>query len=285
VPLSEDEAEDLLRRLELRVGQDDAVAYAKDQPAFGGVWFDQSDGGAAHYTFTANVAEHRSAILEITPEGADVHVTQADYRMSELTGIKDEITKDMRSLIDGGMPITMVDANARANRVIVYLAEPQEGAQQSLRERYGAAVITALGAEGVPDCDGTPTFGRGNCRQMKGGLRIEAQDTAQCTSAFQAKKANGDRVVITARTLPGAPRRLGRELGPQLQSVRHLPRELALRLGIILQRRHRMDQDRCERGHDTRQPVLRDVVLGHPRDHRRAIEQRSGRGRRGVPQR
>lgn len=133
------------------------------------MWFDQRDGGAAHYTFTADVAEHRSAILQMAPEVADIHVTQADYRMSELTETKEDITRDMLSLIDGGLPITMVDANARANRVIVYLAEPQEGAQQSLRERYGPEVITELGAEGVPDCNGTGPFGRGNCRQMKAG--------------------------------------------------------------------------------------------------------------------
>ena len=247
VPLSRDEADDLLLRLERRVGQDDAVEYARDQASFGGVWFDQQDGGAAHYTFTADVARHRAAIVEMAPKGADIHVSQADYRMSDLTKIKNELTKDMLSLIEGGMPITMIDANARANRVIVYLADLEAGDQELLRERYGPAVVTELGAQGVPDaCNGPSPYGRGNCRQMKGGLRIEPANGDDCSSAFQARKANGDRVIDHRRSLPSVPRRIRRALVPQRRSVRHLTGKLPLGPPEcdIVHSRYRLDQDR-----------------------------------------
>lgn len=119
--------------------------------------------------------------------------------MSDLTATKDEITRDMLSLIDDGLPITMVDASASDNRVIVSLADRRDGDHEFLRERYGPAVVVELGAQGVPDaCNGPSPYGRGNCRQMKGGLRIEPASGADCSSAFQATKANGDRVIITA---------------------------------------------------------------------------------------
>lgn len=90
----------------------------------------------------------------------------------------------------------MVDAHSPTNRVVVYLSRDTEGAQAKLRMLYGASVITDRGAPGFPDC-----ANRGDCRNpMKGGLRIDAGSgySGQCTSAFQAKKANGDRVLITA---------------------------------------------------------------------------------------
>lgn len=196
VPLSTEEADELLRRVRNRSRQNDAVEYAKDRPSFGGLWFDQRNGGAAHYTFTANVAEHREAILAMAPDAADVHVSQADYRMSELESVKDEISRDMQALIKAAMPIAMIDANAERNRVIVYLAEQTDGAAELLRDRYGPSVVVERGSRGFPDVCNS----RGDCRNpLKGGLRIVSAPTAfQCTSAFQAKKANGDRVMITA---------------------------------------------------------------------------------------
>ncbi len=194
VPLSAEETDEMVRRARNRTQQRDAVDYATAQPEFGGLWFDQKDGGTAHYSFTSDVAKHRNAILGMAPDSAEVHVTRVDYRMSELEAVKDEITRDMLKLINDGLPIAMVDANAEANRVIVYLTEPQEEAMTDLRARYGPTVITGRGAAGYPDC-----ANRGDCRDpLRGGIRIFAADGGRCTAAFQAKKANGDRVMITA---------------------------------------------------------------------------------------
>lgn len=130
----------------------------------------------------------------MAPDGADIHVTRVDYRMRELEAVKDEITGDMLKLVDHGLPIAMVDANAVADRVIVYLTEERDGAQAELRARYGPTVITSLGAAGHPDC-----ADRDDCRDpLRGGIRVFAATGGRCTSAFQAKKANGDRVMITA---------------------------------------------------------------------------------------
>jgi hypothetical protein len=196
VPLSRDEADEMTRRIRNRTNQRDAVEYAKDQPDFGGLWFDQLDGGAAYYTFTSDIADHRRAINSMTPDGAEIEVSRVENRMSDLTSVKERISREMPDLIKDGFPITMVDANARANRVIVYLERIEDGDEASLADRYGDDVIVERLAAGVEDaCNG-----RGDCRNpIKGGLRINpTPNLTDCTSAFQAKRASGDRVIVTA---------------------------------------------------------------------------------------
>ncbi|MFN8521312.1 MAG: hypothetical protein U0667_18465 [Chloroflexota bacterium] len=195
-PLSRDEADEMLRRIGSRTQQRDAVEYARSQADFGGLWFDQRDRGAAHYTFTGDVAEHRREIAALTPDGLDITVSRVDNRMSDLEELKDEVTEDMWQLIDEGFPITMVDANARANRVIVYLEEVGGDAEAALVRRYGDEVTVERGPGGVPDACNN----RDDCANpIKGGLRITPSGgSGYCTSAFQASKANGDRVLITA---------------------------------------------------------------------------------------
>lgn len=162
----------------------------------GALWFDQRDGGAAHYTFTGDIAEHRRVIASRTPEGLDITVSRVDNRMADLEDLKAHITRDMWPLIDEGFPITMVDANARANRVIVYLEEVKGDAEAELVRRYGNDVMVERGSRGVEDACNS----RDDCANpIKGGLRIAGSgETWYCTSAFQAEKANGDRVLVTA---------------------------------------------------------------------------------------
>lgn len=195
-PLSREEADEMLRRIRSRTQQRDAVAYARSQPDFGGLWFDQRDRGTAHYTFTSDVAEHRREIASLTPEGLDITVSRVDNRMSDLENLKDEVTRDMWQLIDEGFSITMVDANARVNRVIVYLEEVKGDSEAALVRRYGGAVMVERGTRGVEDACNN----RDDCANpIKGGLRITPSGgSGYCTSAFQAEKGNGDRVLITA---------------------------------------------------------------------------------------
>lgn len=196
VPLSPAESDEIIRRIRSRTLQRDAVDYARSQADFGGLWFDQRNGGAAHYTFTGDIAEHRRAIDSKTPDSLDITVSRVDHRLSDLEDVKDAITKGFRQLIDEGIPVTMIDANERANRVIVYLEAVDSATEDALRRRYGSTVVAERGARNFEDACNN----RDDCANpIKGGLRITPDGyTGYCTSAFQAKKGNGDRVLITA---------------------------------------------------------------------------------------
>jgi hypothetical protein len=144
LPLSEAEAADLEARLRWQTRLGDAIAYAESQPDYGGMYYDQAVGGSAVFRFTADLDRHRSAVASRAPGEALIEVRDAVYRMSDLERLKDEISSHIMGLRSEGIPVVQVDANARANRVLVSVERDSAGALSALRARYGNIVETDI---------------------------------------------------------------------------------------------------------------------------------------------
>lgn len=203
VPLSDDEAADLRRRDRIREGWKEAIAYAYEQPDFGGFYFDQRKGGRAVFRFAEDRADHERAIEAMAPGGGEMTVEAAEYSLRELKRVQDAIFDDADDLIAQGISVQTIESNERSGRVIVSLKAREPGAQTFLRERYGPQVDTeVIGAISEDTCSG-----RSNCgyddpenrdEPWKGGIRIfRASNDAPCTSGFMARKGS-NLVMVTA---------------------------------------------------------------------------------------
>jgi len=195
LPLSRSEAADLDERGRLRPLVQPAVDYALAQPDSGGMWFDQQQGGKAHFRFTGDLAAHATVLARLMPAGVGWEVVSAEHSMTELRSLQDGITADFGELVAAGIPVTQVVASARLNTVLVGLEEERPEAATELRSRYGPAVSTEL----IGPTEDDACNSRNNCRPLMGGLKIKPRDGGLyfCSSAFQAEK-NGERMLVTA---------------------------------------------------------------------------------------
>jgi len=189
LPLSRVEAEDLRDRTWLRRLSQPAVDYAVGEPEFGGLWFNQQAQGIASFRFTGHLAEHRAQLRERLPDGQAWKVLSADFTMTELHDLQDEITKDFPVLVEQDIPLNGIGASGRLNRVVVDLVQPSQGTEHALQQRYGAAVVTEVRGPTQNDACNS----RSDCRPLKGGLKIHViggGSSDNCSSAFVAKEGS-----------------------------------------------------------------------------------------------
>ena len=135
-------------------GQAAAMAYANEQPDYGGAWVDQSinpasgrepiDEGAMNdatklvlnVRFTDDLDRHEAAIREVW--GGPLCVSQARHPIRDLRALQGRLHEELDALSSG------VDEVRGVLEIGVVVADPQ--VQESLDDRYGPGVVKLSGA-------------------------------------------------------------------------------------------------------------------------------------------
>lgn len=93
VPLSEDEAHEMRRRIDLQNALEPAWSYEESQPDSGGSYIDQAEGGIPVFLFTAGLAEHRAEINRRLPAGTAFRAELVKHTTADLTAARVELTR------------------------------------------------------------------------------------------------------------------------------------------------------------------------------------------------
>jgi hypothetical protein len=186
VPLSESEAADLMRRLEVREAVAPAMTYAAELPGYADVFIDQVNGGIPVFMFKGDAEAHRAGLAPRIPAGVDYRLTMVEKSLAELETLRSETDRTTPDLAAIGVQITLTGIDTSRNAVVVGVAEEIDAAATLLHARFGSAIIVRKQAPAVADaCTGTA-----NCWPLKGGIRMYWPNNppAYCTTGWVVKR-------------------------------------------------------------------------------------------------
>ncbi len=186
--MTEAEAE---RSLRLTDAVDALERRAREEyPAtFAGLWRDNSQGGRVKIAFTSEWTQRARALASGFADSALVDGVAADHALTELRTTEKSIAGDLEALAEEGIVVSALGIDIPTNRVDVRLAGSSEGADELVRQRYGAAqLLVTRQAPPVPTvCTSREACGPNDGERMRAGLYIYGP-TSGCTSAFPATK-------------------------------------------------------------------------------------------------
>jgi len=195
VPLTPAEAADMNRRIRLQQDAIPAAEFAASRPNYAGIYRDQLSGGIPVFLFTEVGSDDASAIQALLPKGAAFRVERAARTFSDLLEIQSQIGDAIPDLSKLGVDVILTGIDEQANKVVVGLTSDLRSGGETLRGRFGDALVVRHQELGQADA----CTGPNNCPPLKGGLGILAPDNGPCTSAYIAKRTDtGQFVMVTA---------------------------------------------------------------------------------------
>lgn len=198
LPLSNSEAAEVSRRVDVQLAVGDAATWADERlPGYGGLWIDQSRRALAVFQVASDSAEARSALDTKVPDGIAYEVVTVERSWAELVAIKDRVLADWDELTRAGVPLVSTAIDTPTNTVLVGLDGASSEAQAELVARFGGGLT--FREDRVAYADMCPWS---QCLPAKGGIRMVSQQVGNaCTTGFLGKVTSVSpnyRVVVTA---------------------------------------------------------------------------------------
>ncbi|HET7182659.1 MAG TPA: hypothetical protein VFI15_10540 [Candidatus Limnocylindrales bacterium] len=197
VPLSDAEAAEMQRRLDIQHSLTAALEYANSQPSFAGAYIDQLQQGMPVFLFTDPDAIDASKLSAGVDASTKVAIGRAAYTLKELTSTQELISDSREQLTRAGLDVTSVSTNVETNQVEVAVAKMTTEGANALRNIAPAAVLMEGGQPVADACTITscpPPTG------LIGGLYIIESGIHYCTAGWVGKRldVSGVTALVTA---------------------------------------------------------------------------------------
>lgn len=195
VPLTQEEAAEMHRRMGVQWAMNSAMDYGNSQPQFAGAFIDQKAGGVPVFLFTGDLDSHRSNIEKSLEQPIDFRVEMAKRSMSELLAQQEVIEARRQNLKVAGTPVVETAIRTDINAVVVGIDGLSAGRKASVTAVGGAGLVFE---NSKPAHSDACTNGN-NCPPIKGGIAITAASGPGCTSGFIVKQSGTSTLrVLTA---------------------------------------------------------------------------------------
>jgi len=183
VPLSAEEAREVHRRFNVQAATRDAMDYANEQEAFAGRYMDHSAGGIPVFMFASDPDAHRALIADLLGPAVDFRLEEVDWSLKQLLELQSAVEAEVEALATNGVHIVETAILAEQNAVLVGVQSLDEHSRSALADVIGPGLILEESAPAHSDC-----VNGSDCRPIKGGLAITADNGGQCTSGFVVKR-------------------------------------------------------------------------------------------------
>ena len=186
VPLSEQELADMDGRMYVQGSLSDAMAYALEEPDFGGAYIDQHAQGLPIYQFTSELDRHRSELTNKLPNDVAFRVDQAERTLAELLEQQAKIDAERKALSNSG--VVVVETAILTDSVLVGVDGLTKDVEEVLTSKFGPGLTFEDARPALADT----CYNGSNCRPIKGGIKLEPDGDAgkYCTSGFVVKRTD-----------------------------------------------------------------------------------------------
>jgi hypothetical protein len=139
VPLTAEEVDELGRRIrDVEAIRDFVITYGEEHPeAWGGAYIDQDAGGVLVAQFTANLEQHRLALLGNIWPKASLDIQQVRWTQTQLEAAKERISKDEPWFATLPAVVTSLGLDDRGNRVVARISTPNPDASDLVLAHFG----------------------------------------------------------------------------------------------------------------------------------------------------
>lgn len=197
-PLTDEERDELRRRLSVQWATVPAMEYATSQAEFAGGYIDQLSGGVPVFLFTGSLDVHEASITKALHEPIEFRVAQATRSLSELLAQQSAVLADRDRLKEEGVRVVETAILPDRNAVLVGIdgLTPVDEAAVSARAGDNLIFVESKPAE----ADACPNGS--NCRPIKGGIAVGRPNNAwPCTSGFIVKEGASLRLLTAGHCL------------------------------------------------------------------------------------
>jgi hypothetical protein len=200
VPLFDDELTELHARREVERALPKVDLRAREEPGFGGIWFDQKAGGevVVQLTTSEDRSRLRDELTAFLPSHRRVRIETVAWELADLERLHQRIARDLDTLRSEGFDVAGIGTDVRENHVAVHVLDLNDERRAELDARYGNDPRIAwlnTRASGLDDGPRTNSPG-----QLKAGLKITSATGSYCTAGFAVDRGTwpGTRYLLTA---------------------------------------------------------------------------------------
>lgn len=197
LPLSQSEADELRRRMQIREDMTLASRYAIKDPDYAGIFIDQKNAGRPVFMFKGGTQRQQTEIASMLPPGTTVDIRTVDRSYADLETLQARIEAAKEELAREGITVMLTGISPSTNSVVVGIENLTAEMVGVLNERFGAGLSVRDEDPGIADA----CISVSNCWPAKGGIKMYwALDSSRyCTTGWIGKRSDMTKyVVVTA---------------------------------------------------------------------------------------
>jgi hypothetical protein len=208
VALTATEAAQIDGRVDMSQKLDPLEKQLRLNPDYVDLYIDQAAGGIIDVATTGDPADLASSLARYGPKGARFRSHHVDYSMAYLTALQQQVEADLLGSPAQGTEIASIGVDVTTNRLKIGVVAPTPATMSYLSDRYGPAIEVASEQPPLP----AKCTSQQDCvPPVKGGIEIglaaDLDGEGRCSSAYSARTASGEVVLVTAGHCAGSPNR------------------------------------------------------------------------------